>query len=130
MTATLSGTWEMVRAELAGADAPDMLALRVELELTADTYIVRFAGQVADRGTYALACPEPVERVESAERGARALTLTGAVGPNKGRTIPCIFQLTGDRLRVCYGLDGTAPTVFATAPGTEHYLATYRRKAP
>ena len=114
MTAALSGTWEMVRAELAGADAPDMLALRVEL--TADTYVVRFASKVADRGAYAIA--------------ANVLTLTGAEGPNKGRTIPCIYQLTGDRLRVCYGLDGTAPTVFATAPGTEHYLATYRRKAP
>ena len=120
----------MIRAELAGADAPDMLALRVELELTADTYVVRFAGKVADRGTYSLACPELAsgESVESAEPAASALTLTGAEGPNKGRTIPCICQLAGDRLRVCYGLNGTAPTAFATAPGTEHYLATYRRK--
>jgi uncharacterized protein (TIGR03067 family) len=104
----------MFRAELAGEDAPDMLALRVELELTADTYVVRFAGQVADRGTYQL---------EDA-----VLTLTGTQGPNRGRTIPCILQLAGDRLRVCYGLDGTLPTGFATKAGTQHYLATYRRK--
>ena len=121
----------MIRAELAGADAPDMLALRVELELTGDTYVIRFAGKVADRGTYSLACPALAcgEPVESAERAARALTLTGAEGPNKGGTIPCIYQFAGDRLRIFYGLDGTAPTAFATAPGTEHYLATYRRKA-
>jgi uncharacterized protein (TIGR03067 family) len=111
---SLAGTWEMIRAEHGGADAPDLLALRVELELTADTYVVRFAGKVADRGNYTLA--------------ASALTLTGTEGPNQGRTIPCIFQLVGDRLRVCYGLDGTAPTAFATTAGSPHYLATYRRK--
>lgn len=104
----------MIKAELAGANAPDLLSLRIELELTADTYAVSFAGEVADRGTYVL-------------EGA-ALTLTGTVGPNEGRTIPCIFQQAGDRLRVCYGLDGTAPSTFTTRPGVEHYLATYRRK--
>ena len=116
MSDTLPGTWEMVRAELAGEQAPDMLALRVELALTTDTYVVRFAGQVADRGSYA--------------RAGNALTLTGTDGPNKGRTIPCIYQLTGERLRVCYGLDGTEPTALATAAGKQHYLTTYRRKAP
>ena len=111
----LHGTWEMIRAELGGENSPELLALGVELELTAGTYVVRFAGTIADHGTYTLAAP--------------ALTLTGTAGPNEGRTIPCLFQLAGDRLRVCYGLDGTAPTALATAPGTPHYLATYRRKA-
>lgn len=116
----LTGTWEMIRAELAGADSPDLLALKVRLELTASAYTVRFADQVADRGTV------------THHPGATpaALTLVGAAGPNAGRTIPCIYQLVGDRLRVCYGLDGTAPTAFATAAGSPHYLATYRRKAP
>ncbi len=114
MSAGLTGRWEMIKAELAGENAPDMLALRVVLELTAVTYAVSFAGQVADRGTYVLA--------------GETLTLTGTAGPNKGRTIPCILQHRGDLLRVCYGLDGTAPTEFATKPGVQHYLATYRRK--
>lgn len=104
----------MIKAELAGEPAPDLLALRVELELTGATYTVRFAGQVADRGTYV--------------RDGQTLTLTGVEGPNQGRTIPCLLQQRGDLLRVCYGLDGTAPTGFATKPGVQHYLATYRRK--
>lgn len=115
MSTGLAGRWEMIKAELAGENAPDMLALRVELELTALTYVVRFAGQVADRGTYVL--------------DGQALTLTGTEGPNQGRVIPCILQQVGDRLRVCYGLDGTAPTEFRTKSGVQHYLATYRRKA-
>jgi uncharacterized protein (TIGR03067 family) len=114
MSNSLTGRWEMIKAELAGENAPDMLALRVELELTSVTYVVRFAGEIADRGTYVLDGP--------------TLTLTGTAGPNQGRTIPCILQHAGDRLRICYGMDGTAPTEFRTRSGVQHYLATYRRK--
>lgn len=114
----LHGIWEMIRAESGGEPSSDLLALRVELHLTADTYQVHFAGELADQGTFTRA---------SSDTHA-ALILVGAKGPNAGRTIPCIYQLVGDRLRVCYGLDGTPPTAFATAPGTERYLATYRRK--
>jgi uncharacterized protein (TIGR03067 family) len=116
MPAELDGIWEMVRAESGGEPSTDLLALRVELHLTADAYVVRFAGQVADRGTFALGADG-------------SMTLVGVEGPNAGRTIPCIYQLVGDRLRVCYGLDGTVPEKFATTSGSPHYLATYRRKA-
>jgi uncharacterized protein (TIGR03067 family) len=119
MSAALDGTWEMIRAESGGEPSTDLLALRVELRLTADTYQVHFAGELADQGTYSRT---------PADTHA-ALILLGAKGPNAGRTIPCIYQLVGDRLRVCYGVDGTMPTEFATTPGSAHYLATYRRKA-
>ncbi|MBI5771040.1 MAG: hypothetical protein HZA93_24905 [Verrucomicrobia bacterium] len=115
MHASLPGTWEMIRAEQNGEPSPDLVALRVELELTPAHYVVRFAGRIADRGTWLPA-------------GAGALQLTGTAGPNEGRIIPCIFQLAGDRLRICYGLDGAAPAAFATAAGQSIYLATYRRK--
>ena len=114
----LHGTWEMIRAETAGENSPDLLALQVELSLTADTYSVRFGDEVADRGFYTR---------DSASTPA-ALTLVGTEGPNRGRTIPCIFQLVGDRLRICYGLDGAIPSAFATTNGSSDYLATYRRK--
>ena len=117
-TAPLHGIWEMVRAESGGEPSTDLLALRVELHLTADTYHVHFAGELADQGTYTRA---------PSDTPHAAIILLGAKGPNASRTIPCIYQLVGHRLRVCYGLDGTIPTEFATA-GTEHYLATYRRK--
>ena len=109
----LTGRWEMTRAEQDGEASPELLALNVVLELTAATYSVSFAGRVADRGSY------------TATDGT--LTLKGTRGPNKGRTIPCLFQQRGDLLRVCYGLEGTTPTDFTTAPGSGRYLATYRR---
>ncbi len=119
MSEALHGTWEMIRAESGGEPSTDLLALRVELHLTAETYQVHFAGELADQGTYA-----------RTPAGTHAtFLLLGAKGPNAGRTIPCIYQLAGDRLRVCYGLDGTVPEKFATTAGSSHYLATYRRKA-
>ncbi len=119
MSEALHGMWEMIRAESGGEPSSDLLALRVELHLTDGNYHVHFAGELADQGTFTRTSAHP----------HAALILLGAKGPNAGRTIPCIYQLVGDRLRVCYGLDGNVPTEFATA-GTSHYLATYRRKVP
>jgi uncharacterized protein (TIGR03067 family) len=118
MSQALHGIWEMVRAESGGEPSNDLLALRVELHLAADTYHVHFAGELADQGNYARTGDTP----------HAALVLLGTQGPNAGRTIPCIYQLVGDRLRVCYGMDGTLPTTFASPAGSPHYLATYRRK--
>ena len=114
MSQALIGIWEMIRAETAGENSPELLALRVELHLSDGEYVVRFADQVADRGRFSVA--------------DNTLTLVGVEGPNQGRVIPCLFQQVGNRLRICYGLDGTAPTAFTTSAGSSHYLATYRRQ--
>lgn len=115
---SIDGTWQMVRAELDGVAAPEFVAAKTEIRLTAGAYEVRFDCQRVDCGSYALdATSEP-----------KTIILRGESGPNAGRTIPCVYQIAGDRLRVCYGLGGIAPGEFATAVGQQRYLATYRRK--
>ncbi|MEY2880882.1 MAG: hypothetical protein RLZZ15_3262 [Verrucomicrobiota bacterium] len=124
MNAALAGIWELVRAQQDGLDSDSLLALRITLEIGADTYVVRFAGEIADRGQLAHAAAPPAAALGP---HAAALTLRGAAGPNAGRTIPCLYQLAGDRLRIAYGLDGAAPRDFQ--PGGPHrYVATYRRR--
>lgn len=113
----LDGIWELVRAEMNGETAPELVAMHVQLELAAGEYRVRFAGQVADRGTFEVVGGIEVQR----------MVLHGIAGPNTGRTIPCIYQHVGERLRVCYGLNGIEPTDFTTAKDQQRYLATYRR---
>jgi uncharacterized protein (TIGR03067 family) len=115
MGAGLAGIWELVRAERDGAGSTELVELGIELELTAQRYCVRHAGEIADHGGYSVA--------------QHTLTLIGAGGPNHGRTIPGIFQQVGDRLRICYGLDGRLPPGFTTSAGSPHYLAFYRRKS-
>ena len=115
----IEGVWQITQAELAGEEMPALLARKTEVELVAGAYTVSFSGEIADRGTYTLAVAG----------GHKAITLTGTEGTNAGRTIPAIYQLTGNRLRICYGLDGAAPGAFATKAGAAHFLATYRRLA-
>lgn len=117
-SAALEGFWLIETAEISGEKMPDLLANKIELELTGGGYAVRFNGEVADRGNFALA-PHPT---------ARALLLTGVAGTNAGRTIPAIFRLVGENLHICYGLDGVIPAEFATRVGAAHFLAVYRRK--
>ena len=116
----LDGIWQIVRAELAGEEMPAFVAEKIEVELSGGTYTIRFAGEVSDRGTVML----------GSSGGHQAMHLTGVEGVNAGRTIPAIYRHVGDRLRVCYGLDGIAPGAFATGTGQKRYLATYRRRDP
>jgi len=120
LCAAIVGTWQVVRAELGGQPMPADAAEHVELEFTAHTYTVRFGGESTDHGRYQLALEAEVP----------AIAMTGLSGENTGRTLPGIFQLVGDRLRICFALEGTvAPDAFAAPAGTLNYLATYRRKS-
>ena len=113
----LPGRWQMIRAELDGESAPELVAQHTELHLTAATYAVRFNGRIIDQGAFET----------DASRAEKVIVLRGESGPNAGRTIPGIFQLVRDRLRICYGLNGVTPTEFTTAPNQARYLAFYRR---
>lgn len=118
MDSRLEGTWQMMRAEMGGEIAPELVTSHTVVRLVGGRYEVTYGGQLADAGTYQ-------ETADAA--GLRTLLLRGQEGPNAGRDIPCIIQLMGDRLRVCYGLNGVLPAEFATRAGDERYLATYRR---
>jgi uncharacterized protein (TIGR03067 family) len=112
----LEGVWLMVRAELDGEAAPEVVVQNTSLELAAGEYRVSFRGDVMDQGTF-----EPADTPAT-------LLLRGTTGPNSGRSIPCLYQVNGGRLRICFGLDGNAPNEFRTTAGGARYLATYRRK--
>lgn len=117
MESKLDGKWQVIRAEHAGEAAPNMVTDHMVLILSLGRYEVRYGSEVSDRGTFAI----------SSTDASRTLVLTGTEGANATRTIPCIFQQAGDRLRVCFGFDGVLPTDFTTRPDSQRYLATYRR---
>jgi len=111
----VEGIWQPVYAELDGEEAPRMVLEKMEVELAAGKYTVRFAGVASDHGHYTV--------VEG------GLTLSGVTGPNAGRTIPCIYKFVGDMLSVCYGLGGERPPKFITGSGLQRYLVNYQRKS-
>ena len=111
---SLDGIWQPVYAEMDGEEAPKMMLDKMEIELANGEYAVRFGGVTADQGSYVVT--------------ADGLTLAGMIGPNAGRTIPCLHKFAGDVLSICYGLGGTRPDKFSTAKDQQRYLANYHRK--
>src|ERR1044071_5099224 len=109
----IEGTWVIVEAELGGQKLPDEGIKGTRLILTADRYEYQ-----NDRGEYKL---YPAEEI-------KAMDIVGKEGPNKGKSLLAIYELEGDKLKICYDLTGkTRPTKFKTAAGTRQFLVTYQR---
>jgi uncharacterized protein (TIGR03067 family) len=114
----IDGQWELVRAELNGEKAPDVLAHRTVLELAHGNYTVFFDGQAMDQGTYEIDESKVPKRIH----------LQGVEGLNAGRSIPSIYQHAGSLLRICYGLCGVMPKTFSSLSKDGNYQASYRAK--
>lgn len=114
----LTGTWKPVEVELAGTKFPEAVFANWRLELGKGTYVLKGA-ESPDRGTV---------KVDATQK-PMTMDVTGTDGPNKGKTFPCIYELSGDTLKICYDLSGKKrPEEFKTEKGTKLYLVTYKRE--
>jgi uncharacterized protein (TIGR03067 family) len=117
----LEGAWIPVNANVSGKEL--MVAeLRVKyLVLDGRDYsIIDRSNQIVDRGEYLV----------NESVSPRTIDIVGRDGPNAGRSMLAIFELSGDRLTVCYELDGkNRPT--RMHPNTDQMLLsiTYQRAA-
>jgi uncharacterized protein (TIGR03067 family) len=116
----IQGTWKPVTAELAGKPFQEEILKTMKLVLSDGKYTVT-VGEQTDEGTVKL---DPAKE-------PRALDIVGTKGPNKGKTIPAIYELTDTTLRICYDLSGKArPTEFKTKADTKLFLVEYKRQKP
>jgi len=116
----MQGSWRPVAAELGGKQFPDGVLKTMKLVLSDGKYTVTVAEQT-DEGTVKL---DPAKQ-------PRALDIVGTKGPNQGKTIPAIYELTDVTLRICYDLSGKArPQEFKTKAGTQLFLVEYKRQKP
>ncbi len=113
----IQGTWLPAQAELGGQPMKEEVLKIISLTLNDGKYEV--TAENVDKGTYKI---NPAAKLKE-------ITITGVEGPNAGKTIPAIYELDGDMLRICYGLGGAArPTEFKSPAGTKVFLVTYKRK--
>jgi len=113
----IQGTWLPVKAELRGAPMKEEVLKMITLKLDSANYEV--TAENVDKGTYRL---DPAAK-------PKTIDITGTEGPNVGKTIPAIYELNGDTLRICYALGGgPRPTEFKSPAGTQVFLVTYKRK--
>jgi uncharacterized protein (TIGR03067 family) len=115
----LDGTWVPVAADVSGQ------ALAVE-ELRVSRFVLNHGGYqiidkedcVVDRGDY---------RVDDSVQ-PRTMDIVGVSGPNAGRVMLAIYELLGDRLKVCYDLETATRPDDMEAEGEELLLSiTYAR---
>jgi uncharacterized protein (TIGR03067 family) len=116
----IQGTWKPVTAALGGKPFPDELLKTMTLVLTDGKYTVT-VGELTDEGTVKL---DPAKE-------PRAMDIMGTKGPNQGKTILAIYELTDTTLRICYDLSGKArPNEFKTKADTQLFLVEYKRQKP
>jgi uncharacterized protein (TIGR03067 family) len=112
----LQGTWVPKSAELGGKPLPADLNT-MKMVIKDDTYLVT-VGPTEDKGTLKI----------DASKKPKTIEIVGTEGPNKGKTFPAIYEIKGDKLTVCYDLNGkTAPTEFKTQDGTATLLIVYSK---
>lgn len=114
----LVGKWKVEKAELGGQDAMSF-AKDVKLELLdGGKYKLDLLGQ-KDEGTFTV---DP-------SKSPKEMDIKGTDGPNKGKTIKCIYKIDGDTATLCYELGGDGrPTKFETKPESKQFLVVYKRE--
>ena len=112
-SANLAGNWAPPSAQLGGEDFPVSNFAGATLKLTESAY--EFGG---DKGTIAVIPKHTPAQMD----------IHGVQGPNKGRTIPAIYQLSSDSLVVCYQLGaGDRPKTFTSPKDSQVLLIRYKR---
>jgi uncharacterized protein (TIGR03067 family) len=117
---SIQGTWLPQTGELGGKEFSQDILKTIKLVIKDETYTVT-AGKEPDRGTLKL---DPSAK-------PKAMDIVGTDGPNKGKTILAIYEVTDDMLRICYDLEGKKrPAEFKTAKDTQQLFIVYKREKP
>lgn len=117
----LQGTWNVVSTERDGM-ALDPEEFRGWNALyDGDSLTLRVGDQVRRRGIVTL---DPA-------RTPKAINTWDLDGPYQDQTVPGIYELEGDRLKLCFARPGEArPTEFTTKAGTGFVFVVYERQKP
>lgn len=113
----LDGNWVPTKVEILGREAPLKNFETTKLTIAGDTYSVTSDG-TTDKGTV---------KTDATAKPA-TLDILGTSGPNKDKNIVAIWKLEGDKLQVCYNLDGKVrPTAFESTSANSWLLISYKR---
>lgn len=119
--APTNGTWHPVTAVMGGREFPKEVRESIVLKLDGDQYSVTVNG-TPDKGTCTIDASVTPHR----------MTIKGTVGPNQGKTLLAVFEISDKGLlRICYDLSGKEfPKEFKSPSGTMQYLVEYRKELP
>jgi uncharacterized protein (TIGR03067 family) len=111
------GSWNVTKAVFMGTESTDIFKTAV-LTIEDEKYTVKI-GDMEDKGTV---------KIDSSKKPKR-MTITSTEGVNKGKVFEAIYELDGDKMKVCYMLEGKdPPTAFESKEGTQTLYIEYKRE--
>jgi uncharacterized protein (TIGR03067 family) len=114
------GTWQGVSVTNDGKEMPKEEAEKLTLTVKGDRYTLK-GGPEAIEGTHKL---DP-------SKSPRTIDATRTAGPDKGKTILGIYELTDDTYKVCFAPPGKdRPTEFSARAGSGNRLIVMKRQKP
>src|SRR5262249_46091243 len=116
--APLQGTWEIVSFEKDGSAAPQDDIAGLTVMITGSEYKLINKDNVS-KGTFSV----------DASKEPKQMDVQHQTESGDSQSLPSIYEVTGDTLRVCYNPEGGArPTSFTTKPDTAFISVVYKRK--
>lgn len=117
--AALQGTWKVVESVSKGEKVPADDLKDLFLIFKGDAILIREGGKTAENFTFTL---DPTKKTKE-------IDLTLKVGPQKGRVDRGIYEIDGERLRICIqaNKDAARPREFVSRPNTELWLVVLQR---
>jgi uncharacterized protein (TIGR03067 family) len=117
----LQGTWQVVAVEMGGEQLPEEAVKEVSLVIKGEKMTAK--GDFPDKDRYATV----LFKIDPAAK-PKQIDLTLAGSEDKGTKLKGIYQLDGDRWKLCVKLAGTErPTKFETKDDAEQILVTFKR---
>ncbi len=114
------GTWKYTSMEQDGRPVPEAQYRAARLTIKGDRFTFAL-GDSTSHGTF---------KVDPAKK-PKAIDITFTDGPDKGKTIQGVYEVTGDTYKVCLGSKANdRPKELASKADTGHVLAVLKRVKP
>ena len=117
--AALQGVWKVTASESKGEKVSAEELKDLHLLFRGDAILIREGGTTAENFTFLL---DPIKKTKE-------IDVTLKVGPQKGRVDRGIYEIDGDRLRICIqsNKDAPRPREFSTNANSELWLVVLQR---
>jgi uncharacterized protein (TIGR03067 family) len=112
------GVWTFESSKSGGNELPADGLKGLIITFEGDKHTVKKGDEVIQVGTQKL----------NPSKSPKTIDVTMTEGPSKGTVMLGIYEIDGDRLKVCFDPQGKMrPTEFKSAPGSENFVNVHKR---
>lgn len=117
VTRELNGSWVVKVGTMAGNKLDASLTESMKLTIKENKFETK-VGSISESG----------ELVMDTSKKPMTMDIVIKEGPNKGKTLKCIFKLENGELTVCYAIQGDRPDKFESTSTNQWLVVTYKKQ--